>query len=193
MILINRVKPHPSFSGPVESGICKMAVIGLGKQKGAGMDTMIISRYTHDGVPKDKRQQTICVLDLTDETQGNANGMGLADVVPRRFAQKIDFLNTYPNNLTSRVLGSSEMPLVMDHDKAAIQAAIHACTGIDYKRPKLIWIKNTLDVARIVISEALFDEWNQHREQYPHVEPAGSWFSMEFDPEGNLKRLDDRR
>lgn len=35
MILINRVKPHPSFNGKVESGISKMAVIGLGKQKGA--------------------------------------------------------------------------------------------------------------------------------------------------------------
>lgn len=280
VILINRVKPHPSFNGKVESGISKMAVIGLGKQKGAafchargitcmsetvqevsswmyqhgnilgavgvvenaydetayleamtteqiaerephmletayqnfpqiyfkkydsllveemgknisgaGMDTMIISRYTHDGMPKDRRQQTICVLDLTDETHGNANGMGLADVVPQRYARKIDFLNTYPNNLTSRVLGSSKMPLVMDHDKAAIQAAIHACMGIDYRKPRLIWIKNTLDVGRIVISEALFDEWRQNQKQYPYVEPVGNWFSMEFDGDGNLKRL----
>ena len=122
------------------------------------MDPIIVSRYTHDGVPKDKRQQTICVLDLTEETHGNANGMGLADVVPKRFADKIDFLNTYPNNLTSRVVGSSKMPLVTDHDKAAIQTAIHCCMGIDYTKVKLIWIKNTLDIGRIVISEALYKE-----------------------------------
>ena len=35
IIIVNRVKPHPAFSGPIESGITKMSVIGLGKQKGA--------------------------------------------------------------------------------------------------------------------------------------------------------------
>src|SRR5262249_25092262 len=33
--LINRVKPHTDFSGQIESGLAKMAVIGLGKQRGA--------------------------------------------------------------------------------------------------------------------------------------------------------------
>lgn len=35
VILVNRVKIHTSFRGPVESGLCKMSVIGMGKQKGA--------------------------------------------------------------------------------------------------------------------------------------------------------------
>lgn len=35
IVLANRVKPHTDFSGPVESGLCKMAVIGLGKHRGA--------------------------------------------------------------------------------------------------------------------------------------------------------------
>jgi hypothetical protein len=35
VILINRVKPHASFRGDIESGLVKMCVIGLGKQKGA--------------------------------------------------------------------------------------------------------------------------------------------------------------
>lgn len=35
IIIINRVKPHPAFSGAIESGIVKMSVIGLGKQRGA--------------------------------------------------------------------------------------------------------------------------------------------------------------
>lgn len=33
--VVNRVKPHTSFSGPIESGLAKMITIGLGKQKGA--------------------------------------------------------------------------------------------------------------------------------------------------------------
>ena len=35
VVLANRVKPHTDFHGPVESGLCKMAVIGLGKRRGA--------------------------------------------------------------------------------------------------------------------------------------------------------------
>jgi len=35
IIVINRIKPHTSFRGTYESGLMKMMVIGLGKQKGA--------------------------------------------------------------------------------------------------------------------------------------------------------------
>jgi hypothetical protein len=35
IVVINRIKPHTSFSGPIESGLVKMITIGLGKQKGA--------------------------------------------------------------------------------------------------------------------------------------------------------------
>lgn len=35
IIAINRIKPHTSFRGPIESGLAKMVTIGLGKQKGA--------------------------------------------------------------------------------------------------------------------------------------------------------------
>ncbi|MGE4284857.1 MAG: lactate racemase domain-containing protein, partial [Clostridia bacterium] len=34
-IVVNRIKAHPAFKHKVESGIAKMVVIGLGKQKGA--------------------------------------------------------------------------------------------------------------------------------------------------------------
>lgn len=280
VILVNRIKPHPSFSGNVESGVCKMAAVGLGKQKGAaayhrlgignmsktvqevacylfehgniiggigtvenaydetalieamttehilereaellkiayenfpqiyfkkydvllveemgknisgaGMDTMIISRYTHDGIPNDKRQQTVCVLDLTEETHGNACGMGLADIITKRYAEHIDFMATYPNNLTSRVLGSCKMPLVTDNDYTAIQTAIHCCTGIDYNRVKLIWIQNTLDISRIMISRSLYEEWENNREQYPYMEQVGEFHPIEFTADGTLVRL----
>jgi hypothetical protein len=35
VLVVNRVKPHTSFTEQVESGLCKMLVIGLGKQAGA--------------------------------------------------------------------------------------------------------------------------------------------------------------
>lgn len=35
IFIINRVKPHPTFSGIYESGLVKMLTIGMGKQRGA--------------------------------------------------------------------------------------------------------------------------------------------------------------
>ncbi len=35
VFVINRVKPHTAFRGPVESGLCKMLVVGCGKHRGA--------------------------------------------------------------------------------------------------------------------------------------------------------------
>jgi len=35
LVVINRVKPHTLFRGEVESGLCKMLAVGLGKERGA--------------------------------------------------------------------------------------------------------------------------------------------------------------
>jgi hypothetical protein len=37
IVVVNRIKPHTSFRGRVESGLTKMIVVGVGKQKGAEM------------------------------------------------------------------------------------------------------------------------------------------------------------
>ena len=48
IIVVNRVKPHTDFKGEIESGLMKMMVIGLGKQKGAEM----IHSYRSEGYHK---------------------------------------------------------------------------------------------------------------------------------------------
>jgi len=52
IIVINRVKPHTAFRGPIESGIMKMISIGLGKQKGAEACHQLGFKYMADFVPK---------------------------------------------------------------------------------------------------------------------------------------------
>jgi len=37
IVIANRVKPHTDFTAEIESGLCKMAVIGMGKHRGAEM------------------------------------------------------------------------------------------------------------------------------------------------------------
>ncbi len=37
LVVINRVKPHTAFRGEVESGLCKLMAVGLGRRKGASI------------------------------------------------------------------------------------------------------------------------------------------------------------
>ncbi len=52
IFVINRVKPHTAFSGPNESGLAKMLVIGLGKQKGAEACHRLGYKYFAEIMPK---------------------------------------------------------------------------------------------------------------------------------------------
>lgn len=52
VIVINRIKPHTAFRGPVESGLMKMITIGLGKQKGADAAHAYSFRYMAEHVPQ---------------------------------------------------------------------------------------------------------------------------------------------
>lgn len=52
IIVINRVKPHTAFRGPIESGIMKMISIGLGKQKGAEACHQLGFKYMAEFVPQ---------------------------------------------------------------------------------------------------------------------------------------------
>ncbi|HWX22552.1 MAG TPA: [Fe-S]-binding protein [Candidatus Binatia bacterium] len=47
IVLVNRIKPHTDFHGPIESGLMKMAAIGLGKQKGAHQFHQATARIGH--------------------------------------------------------------------------------------------------------------------------------------------------
>ncbi len=82
VVLINRVKPHSGFDGPIESGMMKMAVIGLGNHNGAKsahqavMDlgyNRVISRLAQLFIDTGKIRFGVAILE-------NANH-GTADVV----------------------------------------------------------------------------------------------------------------
>ncbi|KAF0818956.1 MULTISPECIES: lactate racemase domain-containing protein [unclassified Cytobacillus] len=52
IVVINRIKPHTAFRGPVESGLMKMITIGLGKQKGAEAAHAYSFKYMAEHVPE---------------------------------------------------------------------------------------------------------------------------------------------
>ncbi len=52
VIPIVRIKPHTCFRAPVESGLCKMLTIGLGKQKGANACHQRTFKYMYEMITK---------------------------------------------------------------------------------------------------------------------------------------------
>lgn len=275
IIVVNRVKPHTSLKGPVESGLMKMLAIGLGNHAGAslvhsfglpglremipraacimlkkakvalgiailenaydqpakivavepedlekvepglleearqlmphlpfdeidllivdeigknisgtGMDTNIIGRLMIRGEKEFEKPKIdkIVVLDLTPESHGNAIGIGLADITVRRLVNKIDYHATYTNVLTSGFLNRANIPPTFQTDREAIATALGTFKRIKPEKVRVVRIKNTLQLERVYISEALLKE----AEKREDIEIIGSLGEMLFDPQGNL-------
>lgn len=273
IILCGRVKAHTAFRGPYESGILKMAVIGMGKQKGAeqvhqdgflkmgtdlpeiarvifqntnilgavalgenafdetciiegllkeeifdrepdiltrtkarlgkiffddidvlvvdhigkdisgdGMDPNITGRFAVPHVQGEKNVQHIAVLDLTEETHGNCNGLGLSDVTTARLVNKIDVDATYPNVVTSTVLCTPRIPLFARSDEDCIKIALRTCNFIDREHPRIVHIQDTMRLEEIEISEAMLEEALHN----PNIEVLSEPKEWPFDEKGNL-------
>jgi len=58
-------------------------------------------RNPHEPFPNDPKILWIVALDLTEESGGNATGIGIADFTTRRLADKIDWNKTAINTLTA--------------------------------------------------------------------------------------------
>lgn len=273
IILCNRVKAHTAFRGPYESGILKMAVIGMGKQHGAesvhqdgfsklgemlpviakvifeksnilgavavvenafdqtclisgmdrdiifdkepelldyakkrtarilfddidvlvvdkigkdisgdGMDPNVTGRFCVPHIKGNLSVQHIAVLDLTENTHGNCNGLGLADVTTKRLVDKIDVDATYPNVLTSTVLVTPKIPMFTHSDKSCIQLALKTCNYIDREKPRIVHIKDTMHLGEIEVSESMLEKADSRRD----IEVLSNPKDWAFNDDGNL-------
>ena len=117
------------------------------------------------------------MLDLSDETHGNATGLGLADFSTKRAFDKIDFDAGYPNTITSRTTAGGKIPPIMKNDALAIAAAIYTCDIAPGQQVRMVRIPNTLHIGEIEISEALLAE----AEREPNIEIVSEPFPLEFD------------
>lgn len=274
VILCGRIKAHTAFEGDYESGLCKMAVIGIGKQHGAetvhqrgfrntaailpqagrvmmanvnivggvglvenaydqtcivsalsageimteepkllaeakrrmgriffndldvlvvdrmgkeisgdGMDPHVTGRFCTPEIMTGKiRVGRLLVLDMTKETRGNCNGLGMADLATKRLIDKIDVDETFPNVVTSTVLVTPKIPLFTHNDRACVQAGVWTCNGADQSNPRIVRIKDTLCLSEMLISTALLGEAEAH----PQVDVLGPPEDWGFDAKGNL-------
>ena len=278
VVLINRIKPHTTFRGDIESGVVKMMVIGMGKINGAtimhsdhGMDRfpealpaaaealmehipflfgigMVEDAYDHtaivEAIPANRlvarekqllerakqlmariyfnefdvlvierigkeisgsgfdpnitgrnnrgvvgfdrpKIEKIVLLDLSDQTHGNATGMGVADVITQRFFSRIDFEFTYANVITSAYLDGALIPMVMKTDEDAIRLAVKTVPRVKPQDCRIVRIRDTLTLGEIEVSGPLFDQVRENANMELITEPA----AMGFDGSGHLARL----
>ncbi|MDO4219606.1 MAG: lactate racemase domain-containing protein [Synergistaceae bacterium] len=274
IILFNRVKAHTSFAGTIESGLCKMTAIGLGKQKGAetihsfgienmsrnikdafilaskklnficgiatvensygklrevhvwkkdeilleeekllrhaytllphfyttgadilcmqqmgknisgtGLDCKAIGKYVFQIDLGGPRFKSLCVLDLCDDSDGSAYGMGMAQFATRRFYEKIDFAKGYINSITAKSIYSNQMPVIMDTDKLALQATAN-CLRLPGQETSMVFALDTEHLEDIYMTAGALA--NVPEESKKFVETIGNFFQIPFDNDGNL-------
>jgi len=157
----------------------------FGKEiSGTGIDTKVIGRIMniYESELHHPKITRIIVRDLTGKTHGNALGIGLADFITRRAADKIDYRSTYVNCLTAVTPEKARLPIVCESDKEAIDFAIATAGPVAADNLRLVWIKNTSTLGEMAISQGLQDEARQNED----VKLLGEMFELEFDANGNL-------
>ena len=165
---------------------CDVLVVDkIGKNiSGDGMDPNISGRfvlpqYCSGGIQAEK----VVILDITDETHGNAQGIGLAEVTTRRLVNRMKLEMTYPTGVTNTFLHLMKIPMIMDNDREALQLALMCCPDAeDHDNMKLIRIPNTAHIGEIEISEGLLPL----AEANPDIEILTEPYDLPFDAQGNL-------
>jgi len=160
-----------------------LVVRQIGKDfSGSGMDPNITGTWATPYGGGGLEKQRVAVLDVTDFSHGNALGMGNADTITLRLFDKINFMEMYPNALTNTVFKPIKMPMVMKNDIMAIKGAIKTCNHFDPANPKIILIKNSMDIREIYLSKAF---WNEV-DAIEGLQKDSILFDLPFDENGNL-------
>jgi hypothetical protein len=249
IIVINRIKPHTAVTGPIQSGLCKMCTVGMGKveqasrlhrygpsrmgqiigevaaamacrapvlagigivenargevarlelvrpeefaaadarlvlqslrlmaklpvpeldlivveemgkrHSGTGLDPHVIGRWRIWGEPEPEtpRIQRVAVLGLDPTSHGNAQGVGLADLITERLFREIDLKKTYMNTLTSTYVQRGMIPVIGGSDRETIEKALYSIPLVREERLKIARIRNTNELEYIALSPAAF-------------------------------------
>ncbi|WCK54439.1 lactate racemase domain-containing protein [Aneurinibacillus sp. Ricciae_BoGa-3] len=167
---------------PVED-IDILLVDEIGKNySGTGMDTNIIGRIRILGVkePESPRIKYIVASNLSEESHGNALGIGLADLTTKRLFDVIDYQKMNENVITSSFLSRAAIPIVLENDRAAIQTALRSNWGVQPENARFIRIPDTLHLEYIYVSESLLPELRG----LDHIEVVREPEEMVFNQDG---------
>ncbi|MCA9877508.1 MAG: DUF2088 domain-containing protein [Thermomicrobiales bacterium] len=160
----------------------------IGKDiSGDGADPNVINRDVAGSLPPTEepvtpRIQRVIMRDLTDDTNGNATGIGMGDVVLRRLVDRMDPVPTYMNMITSKAPQGARIPLTVDNDRQAIQIALACCLKIQPETSRIMRIQDTKHVETFWASELLLPEILEEG----RVTQTGDLREIGFDADGML-------
>jgi hypothetical protein len=157
----------------------------IGKDiSGAGMDPNVTGRVPSRFFkqPAGPSVTRILARDLSEASEGNASGIGGADVTTSRLVEKIDAYKTAMNSITACDPEGGRIPLSYASDREAIAAALMTIRPYTQEDLKIVQIKNTLKLDKMMVScgclANLVDK--------AHVSIDRESARFEFDSSGNL-------
>ncbi len=162
----------------------------IGKNiSGSGMDTNVVGRKfldhraADDEWPKVKR---IIIRDLSEPTHGNAAGIGMAEFCTTRVVEKTDWRITRINCLTGGHPTGAMTPVFYDADREVLAAALSTIGLTEPAQARLLWIRNTLELAEVECSAAYLDEARGRDDLEILTDPR----DLPLDDAGNLLSLE---
>ena len=93
------------------------------------------------------------VRGLTEATEGNASGIGFADVTLRRVVDALDARSTYLNAITAKDVEGAKIPVIVDTDEDALALALAACLRVDPASARIVRVRSTKDLELLWVSE----------------------------------------
>jgi len=157
----------------------------IGKDiSGCGFDAKVVGRIGMPLIskePETPRVKRIVVCDLTEKTEGNADGIGCADFVTERLVQKIDLNALYVNAIAGSEPEHARIPMKLKSDREAIKAAMGSVGLTPADQLKIMRIKNTLELGIVEVSESYREELMKK-----DLEILAECGPMSFDTKGNL-------
>jgi hypothetical protein len=160
----------------------------MGKDiSGTGIDPNVTGRNRDlIGVfPHPTNVKRLFVRDLTDNSNGNATGIGLADLTTQRLVDKINYQAMYMNCMTGISIEKAAVPMHFETDQEAIRVGLGSVGLTPPEKSKIVRIKNTLLVDEVEVSEVYGEELKKRSD----LEILEGPRPMAFDPRGNLLSL----
>jgi len=160
----------------------------MGKDiSGVGIDPNVTGRNRDiiGTFPHPTHVRRLFVRDLTDSSNGNATGIGLADLTTKRLVKKINLEATYMNCITGISLEKAAIPMYFETDQEAIRVGLGSIGLTSPERSRIVRIKNTLQLDEVEVSET----YREEIEKKSDLEILEGPYPMVFDASGNLPNL----
>ncbi len=163
----------------------------MGKNiSGGGMDPNIIGRsvYGYSSLGPSLvtmapvKIKRIFVRDLTEESHGNAIGVGLADLTTTRLVRAMNPQITYVNALTGLAPLMAKIPMYFETDSEAITSGLASLGIPDTRAARVVRIADTLSLELLQVAETYSDQFADRQDITALDKPQ----EMKFDAEANL-------